>query len=145
VIPSDVTVRKVHARDAEQIAGLLGELGYPTEARDVPARLARLESDARAVALVAERAGEVLGLLTMHRIATLHAAQAVAMLTTLVVTARVRGGGVGRQLVEAAEGEARRHGCARVVVTTALQRADAHAFYERLGYAHTGRRYAKAL
>jgi hypothetical protein len=28
-------------------------------------------------------------------------------------------------------------------VTTALQRAGAHAFYERIGYRHTGRRYGK--
>jgi hypothetical protein len=28
-------------------------------------------------------------------------------------------------------------------VTTALRRADAHAFYERLDYKHTGRRYGK--
>jgi hypothetical protein len=32
-----------------------------------------------------------------------------------------------------------------VAVTTALHRADAHAFYERLGYAFTGRRYVKTL
>ena len=44
---------------------------------------------------------------------------------------------------EAAEDWARQCGCKRIVVTTALQRAGAHAFYERLAYAHTGRRYGK--
>jgi len=38
---------------------------------------------------------------------------------------------------------ARSRGCHRIVVTTALKRAEAHAFYERLGYRHTGRRYGK--
>jgi len=30
-------------------------------------------------------------------------------------------------------------------LNTAHRRADAHAFYEALGYEHTGRRYAKKL
>jgi hypothetical protein len=36
-------------------------------------------------------------------------------------------------------------GCTRVAVVTAHHRSDAHAFYERLGYEHTGRRYGKSL
>jgi len=32
-----------------------------------------------------------------------------------------------------------------MVLNTAHRRADAHAFYEALGYEHTGRRYAKQL
>jgi GNAT superfamily N-acetyltransferase len=59
------------------------------------------------------------------------------------VDERVRGSGVGRVIVQAAEHWARERGCRRMVVTTALRRVDAHAFYERIGFTHTGRRYAK--
>jgi hypothetical protein len=36
-------------------------------------------------------------------------------------------------------------GADRLVVTTALHRADAPTFYERLGFEHTGRRYVRRL
>jgi GNAT superfamily N-acetyltransferase len=60
-----------------------------------------------------------------------------------VVEESMRGTGVGRAIVDEAERWARERDCHRIVVTTALRRADAHAFYERIGYTHTGRRYAK--
>jgi GNAT superfamily N-acetyltransferase len=47
--------------------------------------------------------------------------------------------------MEALEDEARRRGGRVMVLNTAHRRADAHAFYEALGYQHTGRRYAKEL
>jgi GNAT superfamily N-acetyltransferase len=68
-----------------------------------------------------------------------------AMLTALVVREDTRGRGVGRALVAAVEHWARERGAGRVVVTTALRRAGAHAFYERLGFEFTGRRYVKSI
>jgi hypothetical protein len=43
------------------------------------------------------------------------------------------------------EAEARERGCGVFFLTTAEGRADAHAFYERLGLERTGRRYARLL
>jgi GNAT superfamily N-acetyltransferase len=40
---------------------------------------------------------------------------------------------------------ARELGCARLTLTTHLRRAEAHAFYERLGFEFTGRRYVRML
>jgi GNAT superfamily N-acetyltransferase len=71
-----------------------------------------------------------------------HAAP-IGQLSLLVVDETWRSRGVGRLLVEAVERWTRERGCHRIVVTTALRRTDAHAFYERIGYQHTGRRYAK--
>ena len=48
-------------------------------------------------------------------------------------------------LLEVAEDYARKHGCPRIVVATANHRSGAHAFYERLGWEWTGRRYGKLL
>ena len=144
-------IRAPRPEDAEGIAALLGELGYPARADEVPPRLARLDRFARAsaehgaAAFVAARDRELLGLATVHAYPVLHRAGDVAQLTALVVTARERGLGVGRALVDAAARWARARGCSRLTVTTALHRADAHAFYERLGFEHTGRRYVKGL
>lgn len=138
-------VRECTAPDAVAVAALLGELGYPATPESVPGRLARLAHGGRAVALAAVRGDVVVGLATVHLLAGLHASNDVAQLTALVVTDTARRHGVGRQLVSAAEEWARSRGCQRIFVTTALHRHAAHAFYERLGYEHTGRRYAKPL
>jgi GNAT superfamily N-acetyltransferase len=84
-----------------------------------------------------------MGLVTIHVRYTLNHEAPIAQITLLVVEESSRGQGVGRALVEATERFALERGAKRIVVTTALQRADAHAFYERIGYAHTGRRYGK--
>jgi len=141
---TSATIRSASACDAVAVSALLTELGYPTLASSVPDRLARLAATGWATALVAEEEALV-GLATGHVLPVLHADGPLARLTVLVVAPSARGRGVGRRLVEAIEAWARSKGCARIAVTTALHRAEAHAFYERIGYEHTGRRYAKVL
>jgi len=68
-----------------------------------------------------------------------------AKVSALVVDERWRGRGVGKALVAALEDEALTRGCGLLFLTTNARRADAHAFYSRLGFDHTGRRYAKKL
>jgi GNAT superfamily N-acetyltransferase len=109
----------------------------------MPARIERLVNDPSASALVAVDDADVVGLITTHVRHTMNHAAPLAQITLLVVDESRRGSGIGRVLVSAAEDWARACGCKRIVVTTALQRSDAHTFYERLDYAHTGRRYGK--
>ena len=141
---STVTIRSAATGDALAVSALLTELGYPIPASSVPDRVERLMATGWATALVAVD-GTPVGLVTGHVLPVLHADGQVARLTALVVAPSARGRGVGRRLVEAIEGWARSKGCARIAVTTAQHRTGAHAFYERIGYEHTGRRYAKML
>jgi GNAT superfamily N-acetyltransferase len=144
-------VRSASAADAPALASLLGELGYPSDADQVRARMARLvgagSDDAADALFVATGAGgpSVVGLLSLHRFSGLHDDAPVALITALVVAERARGLGVGRQLVDRAVESARDWGCTRLMVTTHVRRADAHAFYEHIGFELTGRRYVKAL
>ena len=136
-------VRPADTHDADPLARLCTQLGYPAQPSDMPVRVERLQHDPNAQVLVADDDGAVVGLITTHLRHTMNHAAPLAQITLLVVDETRRGAGVGRQLVTAAESWARDCGCKRIVVTTALQRADAHAFYERMSYAHTGRRYGK--
>src|SRR6185312_15915255 len=104
---------------------------------------ARLSTDENARAFVAEHAGDVIGLATIHLRFTMNHQSPIAQLTLLVVDEANRARGVGRALVQAAEQFARDRGAKRINLTTALRRVDAHAFYERIGYTHTGRRYGR--
>jgi GNAT superfamily N-acetyltransferase len=81
----------------------------------------------------------------LHTSLALEYDQLAGKLSAIVVDKTHRGRGVGKALVEALEAEARSRGCCLIFLTTAERRADAHAFYSRLGFEHTGRRYAKSL
>ncbi len=125
------------------MARLCTQLGYPAEEHVMPSRLARVQNDPNARVLIAESDDTAIGLATVHVRHTMNHEAPIAQLTLLVVDEGQRSRGVGRALVAEAERWARAQGSHRIVVTTALQRADAHAFYERIGYRHTGRRYGK--
>ena len=130
--------------DAPEIARLLGQLGYPSTPDEVLVRLKALRDDAPAtMAWVAEADGAVVGVATAREFPGIHVSAPVAWLTVLVVDERVRGRGVGRQLVAGAEAWARRIGAPRLSLTSAVHRKEAHQFYINLGYQQTGVRLAK--
>lgn len=137
-----VAIRPAMDDDADAIAVLLAHLGYPADATELPDRLRRLRAGGDD-AFVAVVDGALVGLATVHARSVLHVAKPVAQLTALIVSPEMRGHGVGRALVAAAEQWARALDADRLVVTTALHRADAPRFYERLGFEHTGRRYVR--
>ena len=138
-----VAIRDAVPSDADAIARLCGQLGYPAESSDMPRRLARLSADPNARAFVAMREDDVVGLVTVHLRYTINHEAPIGQITLLVVDEATRSRGAGRALVEAAETWAQSRGTQRITVTTALNRAGAHAFYEKVGYSHTGRRYGK--
>lgn len=138
-------IRRAEHRDAVAIAALLGELGYPTDMDAATGRLGSLLSRQDYAVLVAEQDQRVVGLGSVHVLPLLHAGGSLGLITALVVSEAARGGGVGRQLALRIEEFARSQGCTRVIVTTANHRGTAHAFYEQIGYEHTGRRYARTL
>lgn len=130
-----VTVRTARTYDAAAIAGLCGELGYPSARQQVVCRLAAIEAAGQGSVLVAEDASGVL-------VGWLHVGQAASLTSDvegeilgLVVREGARGGGIGARLVEAAEHWALARGCARMRVRSRVERERAHRFYERLGYA----------
>ena len=142
-------VRDATVADARALAPLLGELGYPVDVATLEARLARMLARDDERILMAERLGDgpprAVGLLALHVFPVLAYSDDVAMIMALVVAQGARGLGVGRRLVSGAESIAREVGAGRLMVTTHVRRADAHAFYERLGFDFTGRRYVKAV
>ncbi|HSC74076.1 MAG TPA: GNAT family N-acetyltransferase [Gaiellaceae bacterium] len=140
----DRTIRDARPDDAEAIARLLTQLGYPSDAGAVDERLERLQVVGDRV-VVAEIDGVVVGLAHLQVTPAIERERPAAKLGALIVDEEQRGRGVGRALVEAIEVEARRRGCELLFLTTAERRDDAHAFYERVGLEHTGRRYSRTL
>jgi GNAT superfamily N-acetyltransferase len=139
-----ITIRDAAAADAEAIASLLAQLGYPAEPETVPSRLERLLIVGDRV-VVAEVDDEVVGLAQLHVSPTIEHEQPAAKMSALVVDERHRGEGIGRALVEAMEAEARARRCVLLFLTTSARREDAHEFYRRVGMEESGKRFAKPL
>jgi GNAT superfamily N-acetyltransferase len=127
------------------VATLLGQLGYPSSEDVAAARLDVFAASAVDRLVVAEAGGEVVGFAVVHVSLSIEHDEPAAKLSAIVVDEEWRGRGVGRALVEELEKEARTRGCGILFLTTNERRTDAHAFYERLGFEYTGRRFAKEL
>ena len=143
---SGVVIRDPRPSDAEAIASLMGDLGYDVQAAEIPPRLQALQLDgATSAAWVAELDGRAIGLATARVFPAIHQPTPVAWLTVLVVAESARGLGIGKRLVGEAEAWAKRRGAGKIALTSALHRVEAHDFYKRLGYEHTGVRLAREL
>lgn len=140
----DLTVRDARAADADDIARLLEQLGYPSGASAVQARLERLAIVGDRV-VVAEVDGRAVGVVHLQVSPALERERPVAKMGALVVDDAHRGQGIGRALVQAVEDEAQARGCELLFVTTSESREDAHAFYERIGLTQTSRRYVRTF
>lgn len=135
-------VRPATVDDAVEISRLLLQLTpHPRTAAEVAASLA---SGGEQV-LVAEHEGTLIGVsaLQVHRM--LHQDRPVGRLTVLVVDREHRRHGAGVALLEQAMQEAAEAGCSGIELTTAMQREDAHRFYERCGFTATSLKFWRPL
>jgi predicted N-acetyltransferase YhbS len=142
-----LTIRRVRLGDAEAVAELNGQLGYPATAEEVRERLAALASyEASQAVFVACLGGEVVGWIDVAIV--LHVqSKPYAMIGGLVVKQGVRGQRIGKRLCEEAEAWSRERGVSVVRVTSRSTRDDAHRFYLRDGYTDvkTSRVFEKVL
>jgi GNAT superfamily N-acetyltransferase len=138
-------LRKPNDNDVETLAELMSQLGYPCDPGDTRGRVEKLIHDPSVLLTVAEHEGKVVGVVTGHILNAIHKSEPVALLTALVVLESARGLGIGKLLVSHVEGWARDHGASAISLTSALRRSEAHEFYRKLGYEHTGLRLAKSL
>lgn len=141
-----LSIRAANARDAEAIARLSTELGYPNSEEEMRARIERLLQSDNYFLVVAEQGSEVIGWIAAERRLLLESGER-AEIVGLIVSQSARRAGTGQALVDAAEQWARRHGMATISVRSNVARAESHPFYERLGYVRTKTQHAylKAL
>lgn len=143
--PATASVRRITASDVERVVPLMAELGYPTSADVLAARLCALSRNPADAVLVAEFDGSIVGLTALHSFELLHIPGRTGRITALVVSAVARKQGIGTQLLHAAEKCLVECGCTRLEVASAERRSDAHAFYEKHGYIEKRRRFMKSV
>ncbi len=138
-------LRSASLMDSDDVAALLGELGYPCEVTEAAERIAMVIGNDRQALVVARCDGRVRGLVALDFMYYLPLGTTTCRITALVVTAEVQGRGLGRQLLREAERRARAAGAARLELTSGSQRTDAHAFYRACGYGDGTVRFVKRL
>lgn len=129
----NVTLRGATDADAERIATLFTDEGYPAGPSDITERLGRFGSPHSSV-IVADYEGEILGFIAIHALPRFEHSDRVLRIMALVVDPGVRDRGVGHLLMEEAERVGRELGAAFAEVTAGHHRADAQHLYESLGY-----------
>ena len=129
-------IRRAQSADAQRIAELSGQLGYPATAAQMRERLRGIKPVSQHAVLVAESAkGGIIGWLHVSKEPLLEV-EIRAEVNGLVVDERLRSAGAGARLLAAAEEWARKHGCKGMSVRSNVIRERAHEFYERNGYEH---------
>jgi len=142
-------IRRARRGDAERIAQLSGELGYPATAAQIGTRLRQLTPVSKHAVFVAESPDASTGLIGWVHVSVAHLLESDirAEVNGLIVAEVQRSAGAGAKLLEAAEEWARRRGCRGMNVRSNVIRERAHGFYERNGYEHykTQKAFRKAL
>lgn len=142
-----VKIRRARKSDAERIAELCGQLGYPATAVQIVQRLRRIKPVSRHAVLVAESPeGKVIGWLHVS-VEPLLEVELRAEVNGLVVADEERSRGAGALLLRSAEEWARGRGCKNMSVRSNVVRERAHQFYLRNGYEHykTQKSFRKAV
>lgn len=130
----ELLLRAMTQGDLPSLEPLLVQLGYDIARDEVARRLAAVREAPGHVLEVAEEDGErLVGFIHFYARAAIEKPPEV-IVQALVVEAGLRGSGIGRKLMQRAEGWAVANGYGSVALGTQTRRDDAHAFYERLGY-----------
>lgn len=132
-------IREATLADADALASLSAQLGYPVDAATIARRLRGIATGRDGVVLVApDPQGAACGF--AHAVVQRFlVAEPFADLAGLVVGDGSRGSGVGAALLASVEAWARRAGLGSVWVRSNVVRTRAHRFYLREGYAEAKR------
>jgi GNAT superfamily N-acetyltransferase len=140
------SIRRAERQDLPSLIAMLADdmLGQSREivsdpvAEEYATAFERISADPNQFLAVMENHGEVVGTLQLTFIPGLSRRGALRGLIEAVrIASSRRGSGHGETLLKWAISECRVRGCAFVQLTTDKSRADAHRFYERLGFEPT--------
>jgi GNAT superfamily N-acetyltransferase len=141
-----LTFRTARRDDLEAIVALLADdeiarsrSGYaPVVTAELIAAFAEIERDPNNELIVGEQDAVIVATLQLTYIPGLsRGGMRRALVEAVRVRADLRGQRIGERLMEAAMDRARQRGCSLIQLTTDLRRADAHRFYQRLGFETT--------
>jgi GNAT superfamily N-acetyltransferase len=139
-------VRDATREDLPRLIELLSQLSLDRPREDLGPPLPdtderafrEIDADPRQRLLVLEVDGRLLGSLVLIIVPNLtHEGRPFATVENVVIDSAARGRGYGQLLMNTATDLAREAGCYKLALTSNKERADAHRFYQRLGFRPT--------
>ena len=140
-----IEIRACTPEDSAAVSTLLDELGYTVSIRQATEQVTELGKTGADPIFLALADGQILGLLALHLSRMLQYPSPIVRVTALVVDRRARRRGVGKLLMQHAEQVGSAADCEFVELTSAMDRAEAHAFYRNIGYEPNSLRFRKPL
>lgn len=132
-----MNIRHATPNDAEALQSLLEQMGsnYKRSLDEISARIAAFDREHNEL-LVAIENDIIMGVIAFGCYEQFRLQGCCCHIDTLVVDAKHRGKGIGKQLLLKAEEYARLHGATEIELTTAnfRQVTGTHAFYKSSGY-----------
>lgn len=141
-----IGIRKAVAADVTAIVAMLADdaLGAKREDPSLPLRdayrsaFAAIDADRNQLLAVVEQDNEIIGCLQISFIPGLsRMGMWRGQIESVRIASHIRGGGIGRQMIEWAIEQCRERGCGLVQLTTDKSRSDALRFYLSLGFTNS--------
>ncbi|MBQ0707417.1 MULTISPECIES: GNAT family N-acetyltransferase [unclassified Ochrobactrum] len=138
-----IVIRKAVAADVAAIVTMLADdaLGAKREDASLPLRdsyrnaFAAIDADRNQLLAVVEQDSEIIGCMQISFIPGLsRMGMWRGQIESVRIASHIRGGGIGRRMIEWAIEQCRERGCGLVQLTTDKSRSDALRFYQSLGF-----------
>ena len=135
-----ITVRAMTETDLTQVVPLCEQLGYPVTHEALAERFPHFDAStavgkSESLLVAADEKNTVLGWIHLHHSNSL-LREPQTEICALVVDEKIRGQGVGKKLLAAAEEWSKIRGNSAIFLRTNIIRLNAHAFYKSQGYEH---------
>ena len=136
-----VVIRPVAEADLAALVALLASIDgeRPFTVERLSGQLARVRAFPGYTVYVAMHDGRVVGTFSQLIFPALaHGGASESLVEAVVVSAEVRGLGIGRQMMEFARQRAGEAGCYKLALSSNAKRLDAHRFYLGMGFQQQG-------
>ncbi len=143
----EIQIRNAQLSDAEAIAQLINQLGYPTSAAQMKKRLESIAQEKKYRTLVAVNNQLVVGVLGMSINLFWEQDGSYVRVQVLVASESHRGQGIGKLLMQNCEAWAKEINATAIYLNCGnrAERERAHLFYKQIGFAHKSSGYVKTL
>jgi len=138
-------IRQASLHDSTAIHRLLTQLGYPPQKHAfIVSKIENYTTEGYHL-LVCDIDDETVGFISLHWFDIFHSEEKMGRITALCVSEHIRGQGIGRHLLKAAEKILVSKGCSKLEATSNFKRTLTHEFYLKNGYTEDSRRFVKTL
>lgn len=131
-----IQIRNTEETDADQLAVLMEQLGFPLTSPDMLKRIKIYHANPNYFSYVAEKDQHLVGSVSLAITEQFHRQIRFCRIISLVVDQQYRKLGIGKALIQYAEHITKENGCEFMEVASAVHRAPmgAHDFYLSLGF-----------